>query len=62
MGDVHDPMGALQGSTALARLVQQAQGRIAIMAGGGVRAKNVERLVAVTGVREVHSSASGCAR
>jgi copper homeostasis protein len=52
---------AAQGSTALAALVQQAQGRIAIMAGGGVRAKNLERLVAVTGVREVHSSASGCA-
>ena len=49
---------AAQGSTALAALVRQAEGRIAVMAGGGVRAKNAARTVAVTGVREVHSSAA----
>ena len=48
-----------QGSTALAALVRQAQGRISVMAGGGVRPKNAESLIRLTGVSEVHSA---CAR
>lgn len=49
----------LQGSTAIRQLVEQAQGRITIMAGGGVRAKTAELLVSLTGVSSVHASASG---
>lgn len=51
-----------QGSTAIAQLVQQAEGRIAVMAGGGVRAQNVARTVQLTGVSEVHSSAARSAK
>ena len=47
-----------QGSTAIAALVRQAQGRISIMAGGGVRPKNVESLIRLTGVSAVHSACS----
>ncbi|KAK9903345.1 hypothetical protein WJX75_003403 [Coccomyxa subellipsoidea] len=50
---------ALQGSTAIRQLVEQAQGRITVMAGGGVRAKTAELLVSLTGVSSVHASASG---
>ncbi|BDA50136.1 Copper homeostasis protein CutC [Coccomyxa sp. Obi] len=50
---------ALQGSTAIRDLVEQAQGRISIMAGGGVRAKTAELLVSLTGVSSLHASASG---
>ena len=50
---------AAQGSTAIRQLVEQAQGRITVMAGGGVRAKTAELLVSLTGVSSVHASASG---
>jgi len=46
---------ALQGAATLAALVSQARGRIAIVAGGGVRAHNVRETIARTDVREVHS-------
>ena len=49
---------AREGSAALARLVEQADGRVAVMAGGGVRPENVVRLVAGTGVDEVHLRAA----
>ncbi len=45
------------GADALAQLVRQAEGRIAIMAGGGVNADNVRELVARSGVGECHASA-----
>eukprot|EP00727_Mastigamoeba_balamuthi_P012579 m51a1_g7944 hypothetical protein (251) ;mRNA; r:118265-119099 len=48
---------ALEGVWAIRELVQRAQGRIGILAGGGVTERNVGRLVAETGVREVHMSA-----
>ncbi len=48
----------LQGSTAIAALVRQARSRISVMAGGGVRPKNVESLIRLTGVSEVHSACS----
>jgi len=35
-------------------LVARAAGRIGILAGGGIRAQNVARIVAETGVREIH--------
>jgi copper homeostasis protein len=50
---------AYDGRALIRELVQQADGRIVVMAGCGVRPDNAERLVEVTGVREVHLSASG---
>ncbi|TNM62300.1 copper homeostasis protein CutC [Aliirhizobium smilacinae] len=44
------------GRRVLRRLVEQADGRISIMAGGGVLPDNVAEIVATTGVSEVHSS------
>jgi copper homeostasis protein len=48
---------AEEGAPALARLVQGAAGRLAVMPGGGVRPRNIAALVAATGAREVHFSA-----
>lgn len=42
----------------IAKLVKQANGRIAIMPGSGVNESNVVELVARTGVQEIHFSAS----
>jgi copper homeostasis protein len=42
------------GAAAIAGFVRQARGRIAILAGGGVNEDNAARLVAETGVREIH--------
>lgn len=41
----------------LARLVQQADGRIIIMPGAGIRASNIEKLIKETGAAEYHTSA-----
>lgn len=49
---------APDGATTLARMVEAGRGRISIVAGAGVRPDNVVALVAATGVREVHGSAS----
>jgi copper homeostasis protein len=48
---------ALEGAEVIAGLVQQAAGRIGILAGGGVNAENLPELVLKTGVRQVHFSA-----
>jgi copper homeostasis protein len=48
---------ASEGAGRLAALVRQSAGRVAIMAGGGVRAAGVRALLAATGVREVHARA-----
>ncbi len=45
---------ALDGAAALGRLVRQAGGRLAVLAGGGLTAETVGRVVAASGVREVH--------
>jgi len=45
---------APEGAEAIARLVRQAAGRIAILPGGGVTEGNVAALVRATGVTEVH--------
>lgn len=50
---------AYDGRALIRSLVQQADGRIQLMAGCGVRPDHVERLVELTGVREVHLSAAG---
>src|SRR5207245_568749 len=49
---------AIEGAATLARMVQQAHGRLSVMAGSGVAPGNVARLIAETGVTEVHGSAS----
>jgi len=46
---------AREGIPALKSLVRQADDRIAVMAGGGVREENVREIVDATGVREVHA-------
>jgi copper homeostasis protein len=47
---------APQGAERIRQLVTQADGRIEILAGGGINGENVARLVRETGVREVHFS------
>ena len=49
---------AMQGISRIAQLKGKAGDRIAIMAGGGIRASNVRTLALKTGVREVHTSLS----
>jgi len=48
---------ALEGLDLIAALVQQANGRIIIMPGGGINARNLSRIVAQSGVRELHMTA-----
>lgn len=48
---------ALEGAPLIAGLVAAAGGRIAVMAGAGITARNVARIVRQTGVLEVHFSA-----
>lgn len=45
---------ALEGATTLAALVARGSGRIGVLAGGGITEDNVERIVALSGVHEVH--------
>lgn len=47
---------ALAGIETIAALVRNADGRITILPGGGIKADNVENLIRSTGVREVHFS------
>lgn len=49
---------AVQGAARIAQLRKKAGERIAIMAGGGIRASNIRPLALKTGVREVHTSLS----
>lgn len=50
---------AYDGRALIRSMVDQADGRIIVMAGCGIRDSNAERLVEVTGVSEVHLSAAG---
>jgi copper homeostasis protein len=47
---------APDGVETLRRLVEQADGRISLMAGSGITPANVADIIAETGVREVHAS------
>lgn len=51
------PARALDGAAQLGRLVEQAAGRIDILAGGGVTPENLTELLARSGVRQVHGKA-----
>ncbi len=46
---------APEGSDTIAALVDQASGRITVVAGGGIRAHNVRELIERTAVTEVHA-------
>lgn len=48
---------AEQGSTMLAKLVEQADKRIAMMAGAGLTARNIAAVATQTGCRQLHASA-----
>lgn len=45
---------ALEGATAIAASVEQAAGRIGIIAGGGINEENVAEVVQISGASEVH--------
>ena len=49
---------AFDGRREIARLVARSDGRITVMAGGGVDRRTVSRLVRETGVREVHAGSA----
>lgn len=48
---------ALEGAPLIRRLVEQSRSRIVVMAGGGIRAHNVKRVLFETGVTELHFTA-----
>jgi copper homeostasis protein len=48
---------ALDGAPRLRQLVEQARGRIDILAGGGITPSNVVELIERSGIRHVHGKA-----
>ncbi|WP_266167926.1 copper homeostasis protein CutC [Dyella subtropica] len=48
---------AIEGASLIRKLVARADGRIAVMPGAGVTAKNIAALAAATGAHEFHASA-----
>lgn len=53
---------ALRGAAGIARLVRQAAGRIGIIAGGGIDARNANAVVERSGVGEIHVWRGGTTR
>ena len=49
----------VEGRDVIREMVKIAEGRLQIMAGGGVSASNIRELVQYTGIREVHGSGRG---
>jgi copper homeostasis protein len=52
---------ALEGADEIARLVELADNRIVVIAGGGIRENNVRDVIARTGVTEIHARVSSIA-
>ena len=52
-------ISALEGIDLIAELIEKAAGRIVIMPGGGITERNVAKVVAGTGAREIHVAAGG---
>ncbi|MBS7564859.1 copper homeostasis protein CutC [Mucilaginibacter sp. Bleaf8] len=50
---------ALKGAPLIAKLVDQAAGRISIMPGAGVRPETLKELIGITGANEYHTTAKG---
>ncbi|MFM7102709.1 MAG: copper homeostasis protein CutC [Verrucomicrobiota bacterium] len=48
----------LEGAELIAELVRRAGDRIVVMPGGGIRERNVQRILKITGAREIHVSGS----
>lgn len=48
---------ALEGKIMIQQIIQQAKGRIHIMAGGGIRPHNIQELLVIDGLNEFHTSA-----
>ncbi len=48
-----------EGADLIAELIRQAAGRIVVMPGGGIRERNVQRIIGQTRATEIHVSASG---
>ena len=52
-------ISALEGINLIAELIEKADERIVIMPGGGITERNVAKVVAGTGAREIHVAAGG---
>lgn len=50
---------APEGAATIAKLVEQANGRIEVIAGSGIRPHNVQQLIQQSGVTQVHASCFG---
>src|SRR6185437_13174108 len=48
---------AAEGAPLIRQLVEQAHGRVGVMAGAGINAGNIAAVAAATGAREFHASA-----
>lgn len=49
----------MEGKETIKEMRKIAEGRLQIMAGGGVTATNIRELVEFTGIKEVHGSGRG---
>ncbi len=52
-------ISAIKGASLISKLVEQANKRIIIMPGAGVRPENLQELIKLTGATEYHTSAKG---
>ena len=50
---------AVKGALLISKLVEQANGRISVMPGAGIRPENLKQLIELTGATEFHTSAKG---
>ena len=52
-------ISAVKGASLISALIKQANGRIIIMPGAGIRPENLKELIELTGATEFHTSAKG---